>query len=713
MAYQDTYNQKSLSEQNLVTTAETFQKKLIEAIRGEDEYRKGSVRAMPLSELPFFGVGSWASTLSTGASSLFRIADVNYYLELYFDNQLITTLGFPFDPASIQIERPEATILTHTFGGIIRESGETKINSITIVGQSGYAERLGYTRSGSYCYENGEVILHEFDEFLKSYNYLCSIFSNSAVTGSLLSRFKSNELAPFTYMENRQLLNSGNQNTTVGTNRQKKNLFLVLRCVKEDLALKVEPESFTYRKATNSNRFGYVYELKFKSYGNYGLATRDNFITAALKLAAAKVRMVAGLAAVARNILLNIEADYIAPILGLFNTLDSVCREFNGMISAGKGLGEGVIAIANEIVNLVNSIQNTLSTVAPYTGIGIIGPVIPIAGGIGQDLEIFPSGTENTTTQYSQKEDEINALLNSSQMQFENAQKALINSNIDIINLTEQFQNNIFAKNNKLKQQLDNLQMTRRMLTGFDYNVSEDAQNNLSSLKAVLNQLYYATEGVRSLIPKNFDKSKLGNFSNYTNYSSKFDLDEQEINYSTYVLKENENLRTTAFKFFGNVDALNEIIFLNGWLDANRKGDGSWATAGDTVKIPGGNQNLYKRSPYEVDIKMPFDDIKFDSFENDIKLSYGIENIEQQIKNIFLTHENELMLSLGYGLGSIMGVQNIPFLKTRIKQQILSDARFKGVLFNEIKVEQDKLLLNLDIKLKTNNSININTIIAV
>ena len=713
MAYQDTYNQKSLVEQNLVNTANTFQKKLIEAIRGEDEYRKGSVRAMPLSELPFFGVGSWASTLSTGASSLFRIADVNYYLELYFDNQLITTIGFPFDPSSVIIQRPEATLLTHTFGGIIRESAETKINSISIIGQSGYAERLGYTRSGSYCYENGEVILHEFDEFLKSYNYLCSIFSNSAVTGSLLSRFKDTGLKPFSYLENRQLLKSGNENSTTGTYKLNKNLFLVLRCVKEDLALKVEPTLFSYRKATNTNKFGYVYELKFNSYGNYGLATRDNFITAALKLAAAKVRMVAGLAAVAKNILLNIEADYVAPILGLFNALDNVCREFNGMISAGKGLGEGVIAIANEIVNLVNSIQNTLSTVAPYTGIGIIGPTIPVAGGIGQDLEIFPSGTENTTTQYSQKENEINELINSNQMQFENAQKALINSNIDIINLTEQLQNNIFAKNNKLKQQLDNLQMTRRMLIGFDYDVSQNNQANLSSLKSVLNQLYYAAEGVRSLIPKDFDTSKLNNYADYTNYSSTFDIDEQESNYSTYVLKENENLRTVAFKFFGNTDGLSQLIFLNGWLDALRKGDGSYAAGGDVIKIPGGNQNIYKRSSYEVDIKMPYDDIKFDTTENDIKLSYGIENIEQQIKNLFLTGENELMLSLGYGLASLIGVQNIPFLKTKIKQQILADTRFKGVQFNDISVEGDKLLINIDVKLKTDNSVNINTIIAV
>ncbi len=704
MAFQDTYNQKSLLEQQTVTEADSFQKKLIEAIRGEDQYRKGTVRTMPLSELPFFGVGSWASTLSTGASSLFRIADVNYYLELYFDNQLITTIGFPFDPSAIAIERNESTTLTHTLGGIIRETGENKIGTITIVGQSGYAERLGYTRSGSYCFENGEVILHEFDEFLKSYNYLCSIFSNSAVNGSLIGRYKNSFKAPFTYLENRQMLRAGNENNTTGINNNSKNLFLVLRCVNEDLALKVEIENFIYKKATATNRFGYIYELRLKSYGNYGLATRDNFITAALKLAAAKVRMIAGLLAVAKNVLLNLRADYITPILALFNTLDTLCREFDGMITAGKGLGEGVIAVANEIYSLVKKIVNVAGLILNPDN----GSLLLLGGAVA--ISAFMPGGDDTNKNAEAAKGAYENLGINEALQLDRAQRGLINSQTDIINLTEDLQNYIYANNNNLKKQIDNLEIVQRMLTGFDYDVSEDEQNSLSSLKSILNQLYYANEGLRTLIPKDFDVSKLKS-SSYKNVSSRFDIDEQDINFSNYILKENENLKTVCLKFFGDLTNLNRIIFLNGWLDANRKNDGSWAAAGDTVKIPGGDGNLYNKSSYETDIRMPFDDITFT--EDDISLVYGLNNIEQQIKNLFLTEENGLQMNLGWGLGSLIGVQNLPFLKTKIKQQILADTRFKSIQFKDISTIDDKLFINIDIKLVTGDTVNISTTLSV
>ena len=194
--------------------------------------------------------------------------------------------------------------------------------------------------------------------------------------------------------------------------------------------------------------------------------------------------------------------------------------------------------------------------------------------------------------------------------------------------------------------------------------------------------------------------------------------DNDEGSFTTYTLKEGENLHSVARKVLGSDTAVSQLISVNGWLDSQRRGDGSLCDTGDIIKIPTNNINLiFGNDGLGVDLSCPQTTLNYeydtDGNPIDIALSRGMNNIEQAIKNVFLTHPGELRSNRNFGLSNLVGARNLEYVKTIITDKLLSDERLNNLKFNDIYIEDDKVIIDLTISSTNQRVLNMRTSINI
>lgn len=658
-------------------------------LKGQDEARKGIVRQKPFT-LPVDEIGADTTT----QDGLFRIPNVNYYLELREANKDVplVVIGFPFDPAAIQIDTPQNMLITHALNTTYREVAENNMRTITIQGQSGYAPRLGFARDGGYCFESGEVLMEEFEEFLNNYNYLLykyssSIFNNFTGKGNIYS--------------------SGSHGNVIHSGYKKVNnaagkFFMTLRCVRENIRYKVEPTTFMIGKDSARNKFGYQYTLQLMAYGIYGEGRRSNILKDIMENIAGAIKYASLMAAFIEGLILNVNEDYINPIRGPINALNQAVTQIENIVTTFG-------AVTNNALNLIVEARQSLNKVA-----NIINP----KGRVGRDLS---SQMNNTVDNYNNVvfDSQVFALRNEdTKNAFKNNQ--LPNNEYNLNNLGNESQLpqplGLRVRQNSTVQEINNLNKVLQMLTELDYTLqTEDRINDLAVLRASLNSLEYYMQNLFSLIPLDFEPSQIDttqqgferiNFRNLNN--------DNDGLFTVYTLKEGENLNSVAQKFLGQVSGVNQLIDFNGFLDAQRRGDGTLCDTGDLIKIPTSDINLFfNNDGLGIDISVPEFEAVIAAGQNDIRLARGTENIYQSIRNVLLTHSGELRTALNFGLGNILGAKNLEYIKTVVIEKMLADERLRRIEIQDIKIDGDTLLLKLLVDTINNQQINVNTAINI
>lgn len=668
--------------------------KQTELFRGQDEYRNGKTRSLPLTRAAMLNT-PLLSTLSGTPSQdgIFRIANVNYYLEVrnaLYDEPILV-IGFPFDPNLLQIDTPQNIQITHTLNSTFREVAQNNGRIITIQGQSGYEERLGFARDGGYCFENGEILMEEFEEFLNNYNYLLFKTSNS------LFRNFSGKGLHHTNIQQGNIIHSGYKSVIKGQNKY----FMTLRCVRENITYKVEPIDFSINKDAARNKFGYVYSLKLIAYGIYGQGKRSNIFKDILDNVAAYIRLAALAAAFAQSVVENVNQDYINPIKEPLRAINTSLSKIEDLIGTAG-------AVTNNAISIISEIRQTVVN---------LSYIFKENGRIAKSLN---SSFGNISAQFNATKfegwnaDKLN----------QNTSNAFKGNRLPTERTLDDLENEPFPpqsyglrvrQNATVKEQKD-LSKTLDMLNDFDLsNKTEDEFNNLGILQASLNSMFYNLENLFSLVPLDFEPSQIDTQNNgfeRINFRALNENDEGLFN--IYRLKEGENLYSVARKVLGTPNDIGILIDANGWLDGYRRGDGSLCSQGDIIKIPINDLSLiFANDGIGVDLSCPMNTLSLDIDRNDLNLSIAQNNLEQALKNYFLIHAGELRTALNVGCAGVIGAKNLEYVKSVITEKLLSDERIKNLVFNDIYSTSDSVIINLTVDPINRQQINLRTQISI
>ncbi len=680
MAELKTTAELTQSIENVIADGKTF---ILKVLKGEiGEARRGMQRPLPKSYIPTFNLfGIDALNINGGANNLFSIPHTDYYLELYYGTTLVTTIGFPFNPSAIQIDTMSSVRLTHTANAVYREGGLSRSRNISISGKSGYKPRLGYARDGGYIFENGEVIMHEFDEFLKGYHYLLSLSSSNTYLNR--GNFKAQNF-PWVTGDNKNI--TLDSNTLEYYNNEKPfdstTLNLVLRCVNENISLRVEVSGFNYSKNVQNSRFGYDYSLSLNSYGIWGPGRRSNFYLDLIDNATGYVNKANTALALLEAMNINLANNYIAPLNKPIMAANNVLNQLSKTIESFGAVSGAVFEVANNSVNLFQRIDNTILTTNT------------------EQNAIYKSGNtvvENFKTQLKSVKDNAYRDIESRAENRRRVQKQSVNENDIIILDTIE----LAVRTNDQVIDSKNIEITKNMLKNVDYTdaLSDDNKIELGILTSTLNTIRYQFENIKSIIPRDFISinRELDEVLSFGEYDGIIGLNDNSIPIKLF---EGEGLKDVARRLYGNPNRFIDLQRYNGWIDAYRKGDGSYATEGDIIKIPAVDNKLnFIDNIFYTDLAYNLDegDLRFNSAKNDLYLISNINNLNQSIINTFLTYEGELETALNVGLAGIIGVKNLEFVKTQIQNALLSDERIINAIVNDVKQVQDMLHISLSI----------------
>lgn len=160
----------------------------------------------------------------------------DYVLEVWIAGRLDRAIILPIHPEAIEIRRPQSSTVNYTFGYLAHREHTLHRNlQIRLNGRSGVATRQAHDREGATTLKTGPEFLRELDAFLDYYNAMC------VARGDYFSD-------PVNY---RDAYNA---------------VTLVFRSFSEHLHVRVEPTDWKMRRAANSTRFGYEWDLGLQAY---------------------------------------------------------------------------------------------------------------------------------------------------------------------------------------------------------------------------------------------------------------------------------------------------------------------------------------------------------------------------------------------------------------------------------------------------------------
>lgn len=146
--------------------------------------------------------------------TLFKVP-IDYILETS-QGDMIT---LPNKPTMYMQSRPSASLITYTLNSYVKENTRYRNTTIELRGASGYMERAGYNRKGDVIFQNGLIILEEFDHWLNEWQ-------------------------------------------KTAANRD----YLVFRSLNEGFAYKVSVEKFEWSRDADQSKFSYQWSLSLHAY---------------------------------------------------------------------------------------------------------------------------------------------------------------------------------------------------------------------------------------------------------------------------------------------------------------------------------------------------------------------------------------------------------------------------------------------------------------
>lgn len=570
-----------------------------------------------------------------------------YFLEVRKGDEVIAVMKFPYDPQSVQYSRPQPTNITYTLGGVVREASSIRRHDLTLTGRSGLGRRNAYSRDGKLLYIEGEEVFQEFDEFFKRYQEICA--SEFGLSQNLMPSIPHDR--------------SKERLSKYGANGQEQ-VYMVLRCLDEDLHLMVEPSLFSWVKSTGENRFDYQWTCQFQAYGYSTKYTNPFFF--ALDTVDNIMNGMAGNVSVVNNILNNVSNDYVGRVRSTIRNVAGAMQVAADFARSFDGLINNVAGIAADLADVGNSAKFIASS---------------FEAGFGEDstAQNFEEVWKNNLGEFYRVETKYVTTLT-----FESTQQALeVHSTPLIIgddNSRDELGNIISgltaveSSSQVLRGAIPRKFFERRMLKN---------ENNLQNLGEYLSNEANLSKLAKGLI----NEPNIDDFRN--------------DNALTYVVAENEDLLNISKKFFGDPDKWRVIADFNDFRDHRRNAEGKFIQKGQKIRIPLNNRGQTNpfgdfNDPIGIDLYMPFDDICIDALNGDISLVGNKQNIEQIIKNTLLTRRGELA-GFGFGLGAIPQIGNEAYVAAILRETLIKDPRIVSVSNIVVEYEQDSVVVNCDV----------------
>lgn len=612
-------------------------------------------------------INSWTSNLTTSGGFLAELVKVpaNYYLEMRYGEEIIAVTTFPYDPETVNYSRPNPVNLTYTLGGVVRQTNTIRRHNITLSGRSGLGFRTHYTRTGALRYSEGEIVFQEFDEFLKRYIEICA-----------------NEFGlPNSIMQSNSELNYFDKSQSIGNH--KNSIYLYLRCLKEDLHLKVEPINFSWNKNVSTHRHDYAWTCDFIGY-DY-VKPYSNAFFDVLDTVDNTVAGLGGVFGLATNLFTNISNDYIGRVRKTLNNAVGPINSLNEALRSGGNIANNTLGLVADVFDVVKSVETIGDS---FDGFKNAWDVTEWDNRVGQIYnEYFPAASNNGEA--------------NSQAQVEGVNLGLATLSTPLVG------------------------------------VSDRDDDEAGLLNIFLNTVKTRNENLRSLVPKRFFENRRGEqndvnlqiilgeyLSNPNNLTllSKFayipnsnDISEYKENFKEHILQKGEDLISLAQRYTGTSTTYPILMKINGWRDVRRDANGDYPKPGTKVLVPKNTNEITNPfgdalDPYGVDLDLNFEgDISFEN--NDLKLIKNVDNVKQHIRNKLLFKQGEITGFDNFGLPELPTVSNTVFGAAVLRESLLGDRRIKDVSEIEISFQDDTLLIDCLVNIVGNNSFKIKTTI--
>ena len=598
-----------------------------------------------------------SSALGGLVSQAFKVP-AKYYLEIRKSEEILAVMTFPYDPSFVNYSRPTPGSLTYTLGGIVRNSNTIRRHNISLSGRSGLGQRVAYTRSGGLLYAEGEDVFQEFDEFFKKYSEICA--SEYGLPNHI-----GNPSAVFSQFANQEGLNGGSSS----------NIIMVLRCLDEDLHLKVEPLNFSWSKSAEANRFDYVWNCEFIAYGYAEKYT--NVVLDVLDRIDAEVNALGGSISAVSNVIDNISNDYVTNLRKTIRNAAGPAQAIRNIGASGQSAYSNVLGIKSDAVNALKQYKFISDAVGDaFTAIGEFFTPEDTTPGIGRQV-----------------------------------------SNIQEIE----------------SQSLALSTLSEPLVT------TEKEQDDLGNVINSINLIQNRAEIIRGSIPRKFYTERINNINNVFEESpqggeflsneinfgimteGRFfggpeEMTEFQNNMDVHYLMRDDDLLTVAAKYLGNPDRWIELARINKWRDSRRGPDGKLPAPGTKILIPKSIQPL--TNPYGdpndsigIDLSMPFDDIRISS-DGDFVLTRENNNINQYVKNVLMTKSGEIFGYKSFGVPIMPNVTNITYAAAVVRESLMRDDRILDVSNIVIESDGDTLIVTCDVKPKKGDNISIKTLVS-
>lgn len=288
--------------------------------------------------------------------TLFKVP-IDYILETS-KGDMIT---LPNKPTMYMQSRPSASLITYTLNSYVKENTPYRNTHIELRGSSGYMERTGYNRQGDVIFQNGLIILEEFDHWLNEWQKTAS-------------------------------------------NKD----YLVFRSLNEGFAYKVGVEKFEWSRDADQSKFSYQWSLSLHAYDNApesklkpifspvteavkaivdqidvasaSIAILDNAIQATNKEVSqiirgpiqAANRVSLAIRQVANSldgILFQLPSAMLSDIFNVFGNLTAALRTVKGTAQGLLGINETFDPYQDQIDELISETQQAQNSVVELAGV--------------------------------------------------------------------------------------------------------------------------------------------------------------------------------------------------------------------------------------------------------------------------------------------------------------------------------------------------------
>lgn len=628
----------------------------------KDNYASQKYNGMRKSRDVF--LNGFTDSLSTFGGLVTELVKVpaKYYLEIRKSEEIIAIMTFPYDPSSVNYSRPQPTSVTYTMGGVIRQTGTIRRHDINLSGKSGLAQRVAYTRAGGLIFAEGEAVFQEFDEFFKKYIEAChSEFGVSSNMGRPISIFNDTP--------SKSSINGSTEDS----------LTMILRCIDEDLHLKVEPINFSWSKNSTSSRFDYEWNCSFIGYGYADKYT--NFVFDVLDRIENEANALGGAISTVSNVIDNISNDYIGgvrktlrsiagPAQAIRNIGDSGAAAYSNMLGVKTDAVAAIKAygfIADGVGDALNSLKSNIATNNPYEpGIAVQQPSAVSPQAAETENMILSTLSEPLVAGDKQQDDLA----------------TVINTITQIKNIGERLRAGIPRSffNNRI---YDLQNPAGEVLTGGEF------LSNEKNLGALTRGLFFNSEP---------------------------DIDDIQNNFDIHFMARDDDLKSVARNYLGEETRWVEIMTLNKWRDARRNSTGNFFTPGEKILVPKTERAV--TNPYGIpgdsigiDIYMPYDEIKLSKSNNDIILTTPEQTINQYVKNVLMTRVGEISGYKSFGIPQMPNVSNLTYAAAVVREAILRDERILDVTNIEIEAKGDTITVSCDVTPKKGEPIQIKTLV--